>query len=267
MATIWEETKKQTSKMKGRPLKEKIAYIWEYYHIAILIAAGAIFIIVSLIRAFVNSKDYALSVVMVNSIAEALELTPEWTEDLTGILDFDQKEYEVYIDASIEVGGDTVTASQEYASVQKFAALLSSQSIDILTADTPLFEQYSQNEYLLDLRTAYSEDELKKYADIIYYTDAATYSDYDSNNDPSMDVNAKQASYVIDHHDPKSMKEPVPTGFFVTDVTKLGKSGAYALVKENDPYQGYPVETVIGIAVNSPRIDASKIGIDYFLSE
>lgn len=267
MATIWEETKKQTLKMKGRPLKEKLAYIWEYYHIVILIAAGAIFILASLIKAFVTSKDYALSVVMINSVAGAFEgVTDEWTAELTDTLDFDQKKYEVYIDTSIMIGGPNVTASQEYASLQKFAALMSSKSMDIITADTPRFEQYAQNQYFCDLRDVFSQEELDEMTEYIYYTDAATYSDYGSDVDPSVDVNAIQAAYVIDHRDPSSMKEPVPVGFFIPESSRLGASGIYSHLPAEDAFQGHTPEAVIGIAINSPRLDNAKTGVEFFLN-
>ena len=265
MATIWEETKKQGAKMKGRSFKEKLEYFWEYYRIHTLILIGTVAVIGSLIHAYVTSREYALSIVMINSVADQFNgLTDGWTSDLTDILDFDPKEYEVYIDTSLVFGGNNVSANQEYASLQKFAALMSSSSMDIIISDSASFERNAQNNYLYDLRKLYSEEELEKLSDILYYTDAATFSDYSDDTDPNKIVD--QSVYTVNHHDPTSMKDPIPVGFFADSTSLIGSSGAYAYLSEEDTYQGYPQEPVMGIVINTPRTEAAITGIGYFLN-
>ena len=261
MSTIWEETKTQGAKMKGRPLKEKLEYFWEYYKIHTMIAAVVIIIAISLIRSWATAKDYALSIVVANSMANAMEgVSEKWAEDLSEIIEFDPKKYEIAIDTSIMMGAGTGSAEQDYANSQKMAALISAASIDVIATDTEMFEQYAQNQYLHDLRDVYSDDELASMEGHIYYTDAATYTDY-SDSDP--DAFEKQASYVIDHHDPSTMKEPVPVGFFADESTRIGQAEIYFNLESLDPYQGYPREAVVGILINTPRLDASKAGFDY----
>ena len=261
MTTIWEETKTQGAKMKGRPLKEKLDYFWEYYKIHTIVAATVIALIASLVHAWVTSKDMALGVVISNSMAGAMEgVTDKWIQDLSELIDFDPKKYEVSIDTSIMLGSASNSADQDYANMQKMAAMFSASSIDILTADSEIFERYAQNEYLHDLRDLYSDEELRKFEGHIYYTDASTFSDYE---DTETDVMAKQAAYVIDHRDPSSMKEPVPVGIYADESTLIGQSQIYFNLDSLEPYQGHPSEAIIGIAVNTPRAEAAKTGLEY----
>ena len=270
MATIWEETKTQTAKMKGKPFKEKLGYFWEYYKIHTIIFVGALGILISIIHAFVTAKDYALSVVLINSIAESItdnggeDITASWISDLNNLIEFDQKEYEIAIDATLTMGGANSSANSEYASMQKLAAMMSSQTLDIIISNTPIFEQYSQNEYFYDLRNIYTADQIDafKEAGLLYYTDAATFSDYDSNTIDVID----QSVYIVDHHDPESMKDPVPVGFFLLPTTRLGSCELYSYFTDEDTFQGYKQEGVMGIPVNTPRLDNVLIAVDYFLN-
>ncbi|MCR5595702.1 MAG: hypothetical protein K6G12_07635 [Lachnospiraceae bacterium] len=265
MATIWEETKVQGSKMKGRPLKEKLAYFWEYYKIQTMIAVGVIVIAASLIHSWVTYKDYALCIVEVNSIADSIGgVTETWKYDLTELLDFDTDDYEIDIDTSLMLGSDTSSANAEYASAQKMAALLSSKSIDIFIADTPVFEQYAQNGSFSDLRDIYSYEELSAMEGRIYYTDAGTFSDYDETD---LNVTEKQAGYTIDHHDPSTMKDPIPVGFFADENTRIGASGIYGHLSESDTYQGYRTEPIIGIPANTTRLEAALTGLEYLMNQ
>ena len=262
MTTIWEETKTQGAKMKGRPFKEKLEYFWEYYKIHTLVIATVLILAISLIRARVNARDYALSVVMVNSIAAQLDdIDMDWKADLSERIEYDPKKYEIFIDTGMILGQDTESANQEYANLQKLAAMISAQTIDIFIADTEIYERYAQNGYMYDLRDIYSAEELEKLSDIIYYTDAATFSDYGDDVDPN--AYPDQSVYIVDHHDPDSMKDPVPIGFFADESTVVGSSGAYAYLNPEDTFQGHPKEGVMGVIINTPRIEASRIGLDY----
>ncbi len=265
MSTIWEETKTQGAKMKGRPLREKLEYFWEYYKIHTLVTATILFIVISLIHAWATSKDYALSIVVANSMINSMEGVSEgWKSDLTDILDFDTKKYEVGIDTSVMLGVDTASADQEYSSSQKMAAMLSAESIDIIITDSQMFEQYAQNQYLHDLRDLYTAEELATMEGRIYYTDAATYSDYDS---AETDVLSIQAAYVTDHRDPSSMKQPIPVGIYADKSTRIGKSEIYFNLDAAAPFQGHPREAVIGIPINTPRVEAAVAGVEYFTGD
>ena len=265
MATIWDETKLQASKMKGRPFKEKVQYFWEYYRIATAVVICVLAIVISLIHAAVTAKDYALSVLMVNSLGESFhEVVEGYESDLTELMDFNTKKYEVSIDDSLSMGTDNVSADIEYATMQKLAAMVSSKSADLFIANTSVFEQYSQNEYLMDLRTIYTEDELAQYSDIIYYSDAATYSDYELTSATESGAD-KQRRYNIDHHDPSSMKDPVPCGFFLSGNSPIAKAELYSYFNDTDTFQGYKETGIIGVFVNTPRTAESRIGLDYFI--
>jgi len=266
MTTIWDETKMQASKMKGRPFKEKLGYFWEYYKTQTLIIVGSIALLTAIIHAVVTSKDYALSVVAINSIGFELDkYTEEWTNDLTSRLDFDPKKYEVAIDTSISLGTDSITATEEYANVQKFAAMMSSQTIDVLVANTSIYEQYAQNQYYQDLRTVFTEDELKAFDGQIYYTDAATYADYEKEDaDPNYSATEVQKEYIVDHRDPSSMESPVPVGIFLDAGTRIGDAGFYSYFIDTDIYQGHKEEGIIGIPINTPRLEAAHDAVLYF---
>ena len=159
--------------------------------------------------------------------------------------------------------GNGTNPNIEYAAMQKLTAYLTSATIDVFIADSYVFEQYCQNRNLYDLRDIFTEEELESMSDIIYYTDAATYSDYDDVT--NLDVAADQAKYVIDHHDPTSMKDPVPMGLFVTDTSRLGSTEAYSTLENFEDYQGYPSEAIIGITRNTTHFDSAVAAMKYFL--
>ena len=127
-------------------------------------------------------------------------------------------------------------------------------------ADMTVFEQYAQNGCFIDLRDIYTEDELSEMEGLIYYTDAATFTDYQSSE---MDVYEKQAEYVIDHHDPSTMQDPVPVGFFACEGTRVGASGIYDHLRETEDFQGHENEAAFGILQNTGRYDNAVTGISY----
>ena len=263
MATLREDIIEQAKEMKDRPFKDKLEYFWEYYKFLALGAIVGIVIIVTVIRSIVSYRDYAISIIMVNpdtTVSE--ELSPEWESDLAEILQINTKKEKVNIDTSIQVGNGT-QQQIEYAALQKLVAFFTSRSADILVSNTPLFEEYSQNGNLGDLRNYYSEEELEAMSDVIYYTDAATFDEYrDISN-----LNAKedQEKYIIDHRDPDSMEDPIPTGFYITSSSSLGKTGVYDYLSSFEPYQGHDQEAVIGIPIVVNDIERAKIAVEYFL--
>lgn len=263
MGTLREDTNEQIKTMKDRSFKDKFEYFWEYYKFHALGIIVGVAVIIAIIRSIVSYREYAISIIMVNPdniITE--ELAPEWESDLAEILQINTRKEQIYIDTSISVGNNT-PQQLEYSALQKLVAFFTSRTADVFISNTPLFEEYSQNGNLSDLRNYYTDEELEALSDIIYYTDAATFVDYQDVT--NLDAKEDQEKYTVDHRDPESMQDPIPTGFYITDSSKLGQAGVYAYINGLN-YQGHPQEGVIGIPVVVTDIEKAKIAVNYFLN-
>ena len=263
MGTLREDTNEQIKTMKDRSFKDKFEYFWEYYKFHALGIIVGVAVIIAIIRSIVSYREYAISIIMVNPdniITE--ELAPEWESDLAEILQINTRKEQIYIDTSISVGNNT-PQQLEYSALQKLVAFFTSRTADVFISNTPLFEEYSQNGNLSDLRNYYTDEELEALSDIIYYTDAATFVDYQDVT--NLDAKEDQEKYTVDHRDPESMQDPIPTGFYITDSSKLGQAGVYAYINGFN-YQGHPQEGVIGIPVVVTDIEKAKIAVNYFLN-
>ena len=255
MATLREDTKAEWDKMKDRPFKEKLSYFWEYYKVHTIAAVIGVIFVVALIRSFVTSKDYALYIAIIESYDPSGEATQNWPEELADTIGFDRDDYEVFIDSSFSFGADGTSARADYVAAQKLTALLTSRY------DNPqVMLMRTQNDCFIDLRTIYSEEELSAMEGLIYYTDAATFADYQS---AEANVYEKQLLYDIDHHDPSTMKDPVPVGFFAAEGTKVGDSGIYDHLADTEAFQGHENEAAFGILQNTERYDNALTGISY----
>lgn len=262
MGTLREEEKERWKEIKDKPFKYKLGYFWDYYKGVCLGIIIAIIVIVSIVRTVASYRDYALCVIMVNTEPiTADEAAIEWKSDLEDQLNVDTDKYQVYIDTSISIGGGA-NANVEYAAMQKLTAYLTSATIDVFIADTSIFEEYCQNGNLFDLRDVFSEEELEAMSGMIYYTDAATFEDYDDIT--NIRVSEDQSAYVVDHHDPDSMKDPIPMGIFISEDSRIGRSGVYDNLKEFSDYQGYPAEPVMGIVLNTTHYDSAVETLRYF---
>ncbi|MCR4792926.1 MAG: hypothetical protein K5871_09250 [Lachnospiraceae bacterium] len=264
MSTLREEEKKRWEEIKEKPFSYKLEYFWDYYKFHVIGIIVAVIIVVSIVKTIASYRDYALCVIMVNTEAiTADEAAIEWASDLEQLLDVDTDKYQVYIDTSIMIGNG-INSNIEYAAMQKLTAYLTSATIDVFIADTASYEEYCQNRNLCDLRDIFTEEELEQMAGRIYYTDAATYADYDDIT--NIHVAEDQAGYTVDHHDPDSMEDPIPTGIFVSQDSRIGTSGIYDALKDFEEYQGHPSEAVMGITRNTTHLDASIEALRYFMN-
>ena len=260
---VLDESISQYETIKDKPLKYKLEYFWEYYRLPVALILLFGFIIFSVIRTFVTAKDYALTLVLVNAdIMESYELTDTWEYEIGQLIGINEKKEKVVVDTSIDIG-EPGSETLQYAALQKLVAFFTSQTVDIFVADSAFYEQYCQTRYLADLRDIYSEERLEELSEYIYYTDGATFSDYDDLS--SLTVTEDQAKYIVDHRDPDSMKEPIPMGFYIPEGSRLGESGMYAYLADSSEYQGHPAEAIIGIPRNTPRIENTVKAIDYIM--
>ena len=263
MATLREEEKERWKEIKDKPFSYKLEYFWDYYKFAVIGVIVAVLVVIAVIKTVVNYRDYALCVVMINTEPITTdEAAITWASDLEQLLDVDTDKYQVYFDTSIMIGNGA-NSSVEYAAMQKLTAYLTSATMDVYIADTAIFEEYCQNENLYDLRAVFTEEELEALDGMIYYTDGATFADYDDIT--NIRVSEDQAQYTVNHHDPSGMKDPIPMGIFIPEDSRISNSGAYDLLKDFEKYQGYTPEPVMGIVRNSTHFESAVQTLRYFM--
>ena len=263
--SIYGEIREQHQKTKDMSLKGKWTYFWDYYKIPTFAAIAVVALIITIVRQYVTHKDYAFYAALINTEITYVQ-DNTWSEEFAEYAGIDTNQYEAYIDTSYELAPNDIS-QYTIAGTQKLLALIYSGTIDVIVADTATFEGYAGNEIFTDLTTLLPEDLLEKYKDCLYYTDAASFDSDDDAYDPSEEL-PDPDTFVINHRDPSSMKQPIPVGICLPQETKIMASGCYDYLSiGNITYQGYPSEAVYGIPRSSKNIDTAIRFLEYIYTE
>ncbi len=259
---INDEIRQEHMKTKDMTFKGKLKYFWYYYKFHTLGAIFGLIFIISIVHDIATSKDYAFRGIMLNSFqlsADALESA------FAEYADLDMEEYDCLIDTSSTL---SLTRPSQYdmATIQKLVAEVQTKDLDAVVFDAEVFHNYSSNEMFTDLRTVYSQDELAKYQDFLYYIDyaeikQANAADEESGNiAPALEIQEYTAEDVAReaerHRHPEEMADPIPVGVFVDDSPFAKKSGAYPA--------SIPI---FGIITTSERKDTGKVYLDFLWDE
>ena len=260
--SVHEEIKEQHQKTKDMTLKGKLSYFWYYYKVHTIVVIVVLLFIISFIRQFVTNKPYAFYAVLLNADnnPETIDTSFLWEDEFQTYAEIDPDSYQVNIDTSITLSSDG-DSQYEAANRQKMTAMMHVGDIHAMLADTENFESYARLEFFYDLTSIFTAEELAPYADYLYYTDAAAFDEDTGDTLEEMEVAAQKVyEQTIDHVDPSTMEKPMAVGIRIPDTgNKLADSGYYAYLQDGDDshiFQGYPVETVIGIpaSVEDPHI-------------
>ncbi len=154
----------QWNKLKGAPLKDKLSYIWEYYHIHIIVVVSVIVFAYSMISSIIyNSVPNVVSGEFYSG-----ELMKDDLEELKVTLceklGYNPKKYHIDISSTAAAAGD---ASQIYTLQQKLIARIAAQDLDFLAAPEAYYalfmsEDDPENNAFADLRTVIPEDTLAR---------------------------------------------------------------------------------------------------------
>ena len=113
--------------------------------------------------------------------------------------------------------------------LEKFAAQVAAQEVDVMIADPDTFNQYAENGYLGGLNEFLSEETLSRYSDRLIYA-----------NIPDDDT-----------------EEEVPVGIDIADC---------ALLQETQAYAGYD-NVYFGILVNTEHAENAEKFLEYIFQE
>ncbi|MCM1156150.1 MAG: hypothetical protein NC314_11955 [Roseburia sp.] len=252
--SMYGEIREQHQKTKDMSLKGKLSYFWYYYKIHTLVVITITAFIIMFVYQYVTNKDYAFYAAIVNADVSYAE-GDRWDDEFAQYAGIDLDEYECYIDTSFMLAKND-TSQYSVSSTEKLLVMIQSGVIDVIVADTAVFEGYARNEMFADLSTLLPADLLEKYKDCLYYTDAAAFDSSDDDTFYSMDELPDPDTFIIDHHDPASMEQPVVVGICLPQDSKIMNSGCYDYLSASDTtYQGYPSEAVLGIPLSATRFE------------
>lgn len=190
--SVYDEIREQQHKLKGKPLKEKWAYFWEYYKIHTLVIVCVIAMVISLIHTIVTQKDSALSVALVNTYFLTDLDTEALCADFETYAQVDTAEYEVTIDPSMSVDYEG-TDQYTYANIQKIAAMAAAQSLDVILTNDDYIDHNLDGGLFVDLHEYFTDEELAAYEDRLVYRDL---SDDDTGEVP-IAIDVRDSRYMI----------------------------------------------------------------------
>ena len=212
--------------MKGKSLKEKFQYFWEYYRVATLVTILVAVFLGNLIYTVATAKDNALYAVFVNGYTDMD--TEEYMAGFDEYAQIDTKNYSTTLETNFTLSQDSAD-TYAVANLQKFAAQVAAQEVDVMIADPDTFNQYAENGYLGGLNEFLSEETLSRYSDRLIYA-----------NIPDDDT-----------------EEEVPVGIDIADC---------ALLQETQAYAGYD-NVYFGILVNTEHAENAEKFLEYIFQE
>ena len=224
--SVMDEIREQHKKMKGKSLKEKFQYFWEYYRVATLVTILVAVFLGNLIYTVATAKDNALYAVFVNGYTDMD--TEEYMAGFDEYAQIDTKNYSTTLETNFTLSQDSAD-TYAVANLQKFAAQVAAQEVDVMIADPDTFNQYAENGYLGGLNEFLSEAALSRYSDRLIYA-----------NIPDDDT-----------------EEEVPVGIDIADC---------ALLQETQAYAGYD-NVYFGILVNTEHAENAEKFLEYIFQE
>ena len=169
-----DEFREEREAMKNAPLKDRIAYFWEYNKLEFCIALFAIVSVISITTTILNRKEEVLSGVVLNRFwleQEGLGCE-EFISDYLEYRKYDTEEYDLTLNTAMTyIAGDVEGVLEENVnSSQVIAANLTAGALDFMVADEAALLEFDGSEYFHDLRNIFTEEELKVYEEFLIYS-------------------------------------------------------------------------------------------------
>ncbi|MBQ5430412.1 MAG: hypothetical protein IIU28_02020 [Lachnospiraceae bacterium] len=241
---VRDEVKAERAKMKDKPVKEKLAYFWEYYKIHTIVVLALLLVASSIAHSVLSNHPDALNAVFVNSDATDDGGQEELIEKVGKAAGISQSAWDINIDLfrTLTLGGPS--NQTDFGTASRFQAQMQDQGLDVMVLDPWYFTYYTQRTTFMDLRDILTEDELKALEGRIYYVDLVelkkiqkemSKADYQAQNEDAAEVLKSELRENYKLPDKEKMQEPAPVGI------SLSGSG---FIKKHKLYEG--VDPILG---------------------
>lgn len=172
-----DEFREEREAMKYAPLKERLAYFWEYNKIEITFVVVVV-CIVGLISNLLSRKEEVLNGIMLNRfwMQEEDLGCDEFLDSYMEYRGYDISDYEINLNSTLSytVGGEPSVLDVEVNVPQVIAAQATAGVLDYMIADEAVILEFGSFEYFGDLREIFTSDELETYKDILIYSEDNT---------------------------------------------------------------------------------------------
>lgn len=165
--TAREAHKQQWDKLKDKPLKDKLKYIFTYYWAAILGVVCVIAFVTSWVGSILLQKDVALSGYLLNSITDPA-YSGDLTQEFLELLQLDSNEYDFKLHANTSYSS-TEISDTSVAVLESIVVQVAAGELDFIVTDLETYPILSA--YFTDLRTVMTAEQLEKWKDNLVYVE------------------------------------------------------------------------------------------------
>lgn len=213
---VMDDIKKETSKMKDKSFKEKLAYFWGYYKFHTLAAVALLIMVIWFIHDIVTRNENAFYALLVN--AGGYNMEDDAGNEFAESAGIDLKQYDIKIDTSV-VYDPEVFSQDSYYGAMKLSALLAAGEVDTFVSRENVFTNYALDESFFQLDEVMTAEQIAAYEGDIYYIDQA---DIDAKETEEVTISETaevpayvSAAYTEDHRDPSQMENPIAVGIYL----------------------------------------------------
>jgi len=245
---VMDEFRAEREALKNGTPKEKLSYFWCYYKWHVIATVAIISCIGSFIYNAATKKETALYALMLNGFTVSTDTVDEYKQDFMTAAGIDSTKNELLTDTNLYMTPGSMDEST-YNATQKIFVYVAAGEIDLLLTGEAPFEFYAYSDFLLDLRTIYTEEELNSLKPYLYYVDRKVIEEKDA---ASNNLETYDKPYP-DPFKPEAMADPIPVGIML-DKTTEEFSSVYTL-------NGKP--PIAGFVVNGQHTEAAKEFLQY----
>jgi hypothetical protein len=242
---VRDEVKAERDKMKGRPLKDRLEYFWEYYKIHTIVGVVLLVIAFSIGHSILSNREDALNAVFVNADALDDGAAEELTEQVArrSNIKTDEKDVNIDLFRTLSLGGPV--NQTDFGTAGRFQAQMQDHALDVMVLDPWYFTYYTNQTTFMDLRNILSAEELESLKDQLYYVDLVELKDLqkemakaDYQFVPEEPAKVLQGELRENYKkpDPDRMQDPAPVGVILSDSAFIKKHKLYEGV---DPILGF----------------------------
>ena len=246
--TVHEALRAQFKAMKNRPLKENIAYLWDYYGMKAILLLVVLILLIGQIVSMLSQKDPVFC-----GVFFGVSLQPEsedYLQNFANEAGIDPEHYELSVQVSPDIRPFDAVTEDEYYHMQRFTAMVSARSVEVIAANPDLYLYYSYGSYTYDLRNVFSLEELSALSAHLYYIDGELLAFLENNDNPEFTLDQ-----YPDPAKPEEMADPIPVAVGIQATTQAFQN-SYPFVTK---------DVMLGICLNSENLDNAQSFLRYAL--